>query len=595
MPTLMRISLPVINDNSITAEGAQKSPRRSAGIESINKSPLVNEDVEAALILIHTRNAASENVAPLVNTDTEEESASSPGDGPDGALDRHVVGNETSSGERHKRHLERHEGEQRREPDKESSSPGAAYIMQTKKRSREVEVASSNIGRRCQKRIKKVAKHPRSLLRHAGSSSGNGNLKSVGCDENLKSSDESLAIDEDKVMETVDLRVRIKMEQGTGIRNEIIASVPSGFFSRDDVFHVKVKVIVAGALHAESDDGGDAVAYLTRTHKLSSEESVDATGSALDNICETAPLVINSPSRVLGRPAMTRATKESAIEESADDCSPAGEGEESSLDNVVIDYYDTSKKVVFRSTTLTFEERFKALMEFKQKFGHCDVSQARYCDYRALASWCAKARMSYKQIQNKEQPKIRLTVEEIRQLEEVGFKWSLPRISTFEERFRELMGFKKQFGHCNVPSTRSGPFASLGTWCDNLRKSYKMRHNGERGKVVLLEENIRRLEDAGFQWHFLLAMRTFDEWYVVLMKYKDDFGDCDVPQRLPGEYRSLGSWCNTLRTAFKNMQNGDTVVGKKITQEMIRRLNDAGFKWKLRKGRKFLKANVGFN
>jgi len=108
--------------------------------------------------------------------------------------------------------------------------------------------------------------------------------------------------------------------------------------------------------------------------------------------------------------------------------------------------------------------------------------------------------MSYKEIQKRQTPHLKLTEEHIRQLEDAGFKWSLSRCSTFDERYAELMKFKEKFRHCNVPKSKSGEYKSLGSWCDKVRSAYKKIRNRETPGLKLTEEHIRQLEDAGFNW-----------------------------------------------------------------------------------------------
>ena len=112
-----------------------------------------------------------------------------------------------------------------------------------------------------------------------------------------------------------------------------------------------------------------------------------------------------------------------------------------------------------------------------------------------------------------------------------------------------------------------------------MRTTYKKIQEGETPSHLLTQENIRQLEDAGFKWS-LSTSRTFDEWYAELMIYKEKFDHCKVSKSKYSEYKSLGIWCNTLRTAYKKIQNGETPTHK-LTQENIRQLEDAGFKWSL--------------
>jgi len=51
-----------------------------------------------------------------------------------------------------------------------------------------------------------------------------------------------------------------------------------------------------------------------------------------------------------------------------------------------------------RKVCKTFDERFKELMAFKAKFGHCNVPQTKSSNnkYRSLGQWCGHVRQSYK-------------------------------------------------------------------------------------------------------------------------------------------------------------------------------------------------------
>lgn len=72
---------------------------------------------------------------------------------------------------------------------------------------------------------------------------------------------------------------------------------------------------------------------------------------------------------------------------------------------------------------------------------------------------------------------------------------------SFDERYAELVEYKKIHGHCCVPSKSEGHYAALGNWCSNIRQSYKKISNGKdfRG-FGLTKENMKRLDDIGFKW-----------------------------------------------------------------------------------------------
>ena len=142
----------------------------------------------------------------------------------------------------------------------------------------------------------------------------------------------------------------------------------------------------------------------------------------------------------------------------------------------------------------SFDDRFNHLMTFKAKYGHCDVSCIG--DNAFLGQWCSVVRGSYKKIQNHQEPRTKLSDEQIRRLNDAGFKWSLK--PGFDERFNDLMAFKAKYGHCNV--SKRGENASLGQWCCTLRGSYKKIQNHQKPPTKLSDAQIQRLNDAGFKW-----------------------------------------------------------------------------------------------
>ena len=64
-------------------------------------------------------------------------------------------------------------------------------------------------------------------------------------------------------------------------------------------------------------------------------------------------------------------------------------------------------------------------------------------------------------------------------------------------RFNDLMAFKAKYGHCDVSHRGEDP--SLGQWCSQLRGSKKKIQNHHKPKTKLSDEQIHRLNDAGFK------------------------------------------------------------------------------------------------
>ena len=226
-----------------------------------------------------------------------------------------------------------------------------------------------------------------------------------------------------------------------------------------------------------------------------------------------------------------------------------------------------------RAPNQSFDERLNDLMAFKVKYGHCDVSQ--HGENSSLGTWCSDLRKSYKKIQNNQKPKAKLSDGQIQRLNDAGFKWSLVKANSgFDEWFNDLMAFKAKYGHCNV--SQRGENASLGTWCSQLRASYKKIQANQKPKTKLSDGQIQRLSDAGFKWSIRKANSGFDERFIDLMSFKAKYGHYNVSIR--GENASLGQWCSQLRVSYKKIHNNQK-PSIKLSDEQIQRLSDAGFKW----------------
>jgi hypothetical protein len=96
---------------------------------------------------------------------------------------------------------------------------------------------------------------------------------------------------------------------------------------------------------------------------------------------------------------------------------------------------------------------------------------------------------------------MKLSDEKIQRLNDVGFKLSLKALpkksSVFDNRFNDLMSFKAKYGHYDVSCI--GENSSLGRWRILLRASYKNIQNNQMPRIKLSDDQIQRLNDAGFK------------------------------------------------------------------------------------------------
>jgi len=124
------------------------------------------------------------------------------------------------------------------------------------------------------------------------------------------------------------------------------------------------------------------------------------------------------------------------------------------------------------------------------------------------------------------------------------------------------MAFKAKFGHCNVPCTQSSnnKHYSLGQWFSHVRQAYKtIKEGGMPRNNKLSKADMRRLENAGFEWNLLKKVPSFYERFNDLKAFKAEFGHCNVPgtnSKNKNKYYSLGKWCSDIRRSYRAIQEG---------------------------------------
>jgi hypothetical protein len=112
------------------------------------------------------------------------------------------------------------------------------------------------------------------------------------------------------------------------------------------------------------------------------------------------------------------------------------------------------------SARKTWDERFRELIAFRQRFGNCDVPTG-WPENKPLAEWVRRQRA---------RDRVKLTAAQTKKLNGLGFSWNR-RESTWEKRFSELAAFKKAHGHCDVVPEDS---PQLAVWVFNQRYNRKL-------------------------------------------------------------------------------------------------------------------------
>ncbi|HHT9144666.1 MAG: helicase associated domain-containing protein [Candidatus Brocadiaceae bacterium] len=210
----------------------------------------------------------------------------------------------------------------------------------------------------------------------------------------------------------------------------------------------------------------------------------------------------------------------------------------------------------------SFEKGFHLTVKYKKENGIANV--ARDCVFRGfkLGRWQHNMRTR----------KYVLSESEIRRLEEIGFSFDLKRShsESFEKGFQETVKYKEQYGN---PNARWGYKTT-----DNF-DLYQWQSQQRRIKNKLSTEEVKRLEEIGLRLDDIKTKlppdESFEKGFTETIKYKEQHGDANVPhgyKTLQG-YK-LRRWQECQRSSYKK---------GKLDREKIRRLEDVGFVWSLRK------------
>ncbi|CAJ1968145.1 unnamed protein product [Cylindrotheca closterium] len=149
-----------------------------------------------------------------------------------------------------------------------------------------------------------------------------------------------------------------------------------------------------------------------------------------------------------------------------------------------------------------WQKQFQALLEFKQKHGHCCVPN-KYDENPVLGRWVKRQRYQHKLLLQQGK-KSTLVPHRVKALEDAGFIWD-SQSALWEERLNELKAYRRVHGHSNVPSTCTAN-AQLSTWVKCQRRQYKLFLDGDPSSN-LTPERISTLNQIGFQWCGRLAKR----------------------------------------------------------------------------------------
>lgn len=213
----------------------------------------------------------------------------------------------------------------------------------------------------------------------------------------------------------------------------------------------------------------------------------------------------------------------------------------------------------FDWNTPPWDVRYQELTTFKDVNNHCDVPSNFP---GGLGIWVLNQRFNVRDM-----PQERITV-----LDALGFIWNHNRKDRKDDawnlQFEALMDYKRENGHCNVPTTRAGA-TKLSKWVGKQREEYRKWETKKQSQ--LSQYRIDKLNEAGFQWS-LTNNKTvsWEERFEALKRFKEENGHCMVPRG----HVDFGSWPSYQQNQYKNWKEGKS---SKLTKEKVNKLIEIGF------------------
>jgi len=209
------------------------------------------------------------------------------------------------------------------------------------------------------------------------------------------------------------------------------------------------------------------------------------------------------------------------------------------------------------------------LIQFKKDKGHTSVPVSH--NDKSLAHWVMKQRKN-----NDKLPQPRIDA-----LDAIKFIWRIYEVrrTPWEDRFSELIAYKKENGHVNVPQSNK----TLGRWVWMQRRDQK----------TMPEKRKKMLESIGFLWDFASnetqqmrveqkTIRIWDSHFEDLKQYKHRFGHVNV-QPYWKENIPFARWVARQRTLHE---------GNKLSKIRFSKLEELGFVWDMMKVNRIGHANM---
>ena len=134
------------------------------------------------------------------------------------------------------------------------------------------------------------------------------------------------------------------------------------------------------------------------------------------------------------------------------------------------------------------------------------------------------------------------------------------KFNYWDKMYQLLLMYKDREGHCSVPQKHEEDGEKLGRWL-GAQRALMNKGRLDPGKEKLLE-------DIGVVWDVL--SQQWENNLILLVKYKNREGQCDVPALHKEDGENLGVWLSR--------QRDDNKKGK-LNADQIKRFDEIGVFW----------------
>ncbi|CAB9522676.1 Type III restriction enzyme, res subunit [Seminavis robusta] len=176
-----------------------------------------------------------------------------------------------------------------------------------------------------------------------------------------------------------------------------------------------------------------------------------------------------------------------------------------------------------------------------------------------------------------------LTQAQVDLLTRAGFIWATDLSFNWMYQYRRLQAFFIKNGHSRATRAATDASLKLNRWCTNMRTLHQRSIKGLEFGMSLEKQKLLAKLDFRFEFEDMPERVSFDERYQWLVKYKEEEGHVNVPQKHP----TLGHFVKRLRKEYLSYSRGE----KYMNPRKIQLLNEIGFNWSVRNHQGFRRAN----